>query len=68
MLIFGKIKFTNANSVMLQPQATPMSYHLDGVVEAVCGFVIAEEEQVVLSFNSIVTWATGRVVVQEIRI
>ena len=85
MLIFGnaysvpltqapvllKLRSATANGVILQPQGTPMSYRLDGVVEAVCGFGLTEDERIVLHFNHVVVWATGlavgRVVVQEVK-
>ena len=64
------LKLATANGIMLQPQETPMSYRLDGVVEAVCGFMLVEDELLTLFFRDVVVWATGvavgRVVVQEV--
>ena len=84
MLIFGEaysvpltqepilltLRLATANGIILQPQSTPMSYRLDGVVEAVCGFRLEEGERLTLYSRQVVVWATGsalgRVVVQEI--
>ncbi len=60
-----------ANTFILQPQETRMSYRLDGCVRAVCGFLLLEFEVIELRAGAIVIWATnephGRVVIQEVR-